>query len=295
MAESVQDQWPRIVFYCADTYVNTYDMKFHTHTNTEIFYCKTGMFTFSYTEKSGETVNTTLAAGEFAVISGNVPHKMAMPAATSSTCLVIEYILQPVTNKSRYSLKQLYADRACMRDVMCAEVTKLFDNGNILNLILMLQTELERVGMDAASDLYLNALLVSLLYNVADCYEETLPKNPVYKYVRDAVKIINSEYRNEIDLEELCQRVGISQIYLRKLFNAALGMSTAKYINDLRIRKAQELLRSTGWTVKRIAEQTGFKTTQNFAKLFKKHTGVTPMYYKKYTDTNRWARTKATD
>ena len=54
-----------------------------------------------------------------------------------------------------------------------------------------------------------------------------------------------------------------------------------KYLTGLRMNRAEELLRSTDWPVKRISEECGFNDPFYFIKAFKKFAGQTPSTYRK--------------
>lgn len=77
----------------------------------------------------------------------------------------------------------------------------------------------------------------------------------------------------------IAKHLGISEIYLRKLFEAQQGTSPHRYILDMRIRKAKQLLRDTPFTVTAIAEECGFSGLYHFCRVFKQKTGVTPTQY----------------
>lgn len=78
---------------------------------------------------------------------------------------------------------------------------------------------------------------------------------------------------------DLAKQIGISEVYLRKLFLKEWGISPRQYILDLRIRKAKQLLSNTPFTVTAIAEECGFASLYHFCRTFRDRTGVTPLEY----------------
>lgn len=58
-------------------------------------------------------------------------------------------------------------------------------------------------------------------------------------------------------------------------------MTLADTIQQVRVRKACELLRSTRLSVQEIAEQVGYQDVTYFIRMFKKHEQVTPLKYRK--------------
>ena len=78
---------------------------------------------------------------------------------------------------------------------------------------------------------------------------------------------------------QLAKLIGISEVYLRKLFQSHYHTTPRQYILELRIRKAKQLLVDTPFTVATIAEECGFSSVYHFCRSFKQHTGQTPTQY----------------
>ncbi len=57
-------------------------------------------------------------------------------------------------------------------------------------------------------------------------------------------------------------------------------MSPVKYITQLRVEKAKELLITNRYKVSEIAEMCGFENVYYFSNVFKKQVGVSPKTYK---------------
>ena len=57
-------------------------------------------------------------------------------------------------------------------------------------------------------------------------------------------------------------------------------MSLSEYVTGLRIKKAQELLRTSDMTVAEIAGAAGFSGAKYFREIFKKQTGLSPRQYR---------------
>ncbi len=97
----------------------------------------------------------------------------------------------------------------------------------------------------------------------------------------DSVILFIAENLQNPDLSnsELAKQIGISEVYLRKLFLSYYNTTPKHYILDLRIRKAKQMLRDTPFTVTAIAEQCGFSSVYHFCRMFKHRTGLTPTQY----------------
>ena len=78
---------------------------------------------------------------------------------------------------------------------------------------------------------------------------------------------------------ELAKCLGISEVYLRKQFQAHYRVTPKQYILDIRIRKAKQMLVDTPFTVTAIAEECGFSSVYHFCRSFRQRTGKTPTQY----------------
>jgi len=104
------------------------------------------------------------------------------------------------------------------------------------------------------------------------------------KDVEQIILHINSYYENPLKIEDLCKTFSMNRTTLSDKFKKSLGMTVGQYINKVRIQMACKLLSETYLSVLEIMHNTGFSTTANFNKSFKKQTGQTP---RDYRDTNR--------
>ncbi len=100
--------------------------------------------------------------------------------------------------------------------------------------------------------------------------------------IRPALDIIAENYSSgELSIPELSKNCGVSEVYFRSIFRSVFGISPIKYINDLKISRAKELLASEMYTVASVAEMSGFCDNSYFSREFKKAVGVSPSKYKK--------------
>ena len=73
----------------------------------------------------------------------------------------------------------------------------------------------------------------------------------------------------------------MSETYFRRIFLRNFGISPIKYINNLKIDRAKDLITSGYYSISEAAEASGFHDNAYFTRKFKEATGVTPLEYKK--------------
>ncbi len=103
------------------------------------------------------------------------------------------------------------------------------------------------------------------------------------KYYLDAVTYIQENYWKNINVTEVADAIGISYVYLNKVFKAhhEKEEKLIDYLNRIRIQKAAELLQQTDETLAVIAQKVGYNNAQSFSRFFKKYKGLTPGEWKR--------------
>ena len=112
--------------------------------------------------------------------------------------------------------------------------------------------------------------------------ERYSPQKQTYDKLAPALEYINENYtRGAIPLSQLASLVGVSEVYLRRLFQSAFSVSPAVYMRNLRIKYAKELIRSGEYSVTDIAMLSGFGDTSYFSREFKRAVGLSPSEYER--------------
>jgi two-component system response regulator YesN len=101
-----------------------------------------------------------------------------------------------------------------------------------------------------------------------------------YHKIQQAVRFINDNYRTDIRLDPVAGEAGMSPSHFSRVFKKVMGLSYQEYLNNRRITKAKNLLRTSPQSVTEIAISLGFSDPTGFGRTFKKLTGQTPSAYR---------------
>lgn len=97
--------------------------------------------------------------------------------------------------------------------------------------------------------------------------------NPV---VKQALRIIQKQYDENLTLKILAQSCNINSSYLGQLFYKEVGESFSEFLNKVRNERAKELILTTDMKISDIAEKIGYRDTSYFYRKFKKYHGICP-------------------
>jgi len=95
-----------------------------------------------------------------------------------------------------------------------------------------------------------------------------------------ALEYIEKYYTEKISAENLSIEVGLSKEKLQAGLQYCTYQTLHKYIRQVRLEKAKQLLVNTNDPVKAVADAAGFVNESHFCKVFKKMHLVSPVQYR---------------
>ncbi|MBI9012864.1 MAG: helix-turn-helix transcriptional regulator [Clostridiales bacterium] len=101
--------------------------------------------------------------------------------------------------------------------------------------------------------------------------------------VNKILHYLHLHIENYYTLEELTQELNLSQSYASKIFKEHMKTSIMKYGKELKIKRAQSLLRKSD-SITEIGEKLGFYDQAHFSRTFKSFTGTSPQKYRTTID-----------
>ena len=119
--------------------------------------------------------------------------------------------------------------------------------------------------------------LSALFYSILEEIEIQTKQNEASPKLQEALDFIQKNFSlPEINIETVAEHIGVSTVYLRRLFNKNLNITPIKYLNKLRIEYATELLKTGYYSIEEVATLSGFNDAKYFSLLYKKSVGCPP-------------------
>lgn len=91
---------------------------------------------------------------------------------------------------------------------------------------------------------------------------------------------IANNLERELSLTQLANLVYFNPSYLSRIFKNYTGVNLIRYITNMRIAKAKELLTNSNMKINSIAAAVGFDSQSYFNQAFRKSTGLSPSEYR---------------
>ena len=223
--------------------------------------------------------------GELIFLNQYITHEIE---ASSENDIVINFIIRPEffdyiitllddeNSISKFLLTTLYTDY----DEGEYLYFKVSERKDIQDLVERIITELYTPSImnKATIKLLVGLLLVELIKNSQDIeiysvdnYEKVL--------IIQSLKYID-EFYNRATLFELSQKLKQPDYKLSKLIKKHTGMTYKELLQERKLSKAVELIRSTNYSIVEIIELIGYENPTYFYKIFKNKFGMTPREYK---------------
>ena len=198
-------------------------------------------------------------------------------------------------------------------DVMMPEMDgitllkKIKDNPNISQLPVIMLTSKAEVehkleGLKSGADAYiakpfsmeeLHIQIDNLIDNVrrlrgkfsGAAQQEERVENIEVKGNNDALmerimRSVNANMKNpDFNVDTLASDVGISRAQLHRKMKEITGISSGKFLRNLRMEQAARLLREGKVNITQVADSVGYNDQAHFSTAFKSHFGMTPTEY----------------
>ena len=126
------------------------------------------------------------------------------------------------------------------------------------------------------SEMYLQRMLAGIFNELTKAADVTYS---------NLIQYINDHFTDPMfSMNEVAEHLGVSIYTASRMLKTLTGINFRKYLNDMRIEYARDLLLSTDLSVNDIAAQAGFTSPSYFISIFKKDENTTPSNFRKQHD-----------
>jgi AraC-like DNA-binding protein len=106
------------------------------------------------------------------------------------------------------------------------------------------------------------------------------PASHAAQLVQVMLDYTRQHYCRPMALRDVAAHLGLNANYLSDLFHKTTGMTFHHYLDDLRLEKAEELLRDPRARVCEVARAVGYASPNHFRNMFKAHKSLTPSVWR---------------
>ncbi len=230
----------------------------HWHENIELLYCVSGAG-----EAMVESRPVPMRQGCLTVINSSRVHYTRLTEEPFGYyCLIVD--------SGFLEQMELYVEERELDEfVQSAEISARFER-------IIREMEEKRDYFEATVKGEVGALMAYLLRN----HSRPGSSGGYSDMVKVALRYLKKHYPEPVGLDEVAEATGFSRYYFCRKFKSVTGYTVNGYLQFLRCREAERLLREERYSVSEAASACGFDDVSYFTKVFKKQTGFLPSQVK---------------
>lgn len=234
-----------------------------------LIYCVKGR---GYFELDG--VRYTVLENQFFILPAEVPHKYW---ADEENPWSIYW-----THFKGDRAAAIYEQLKGVHEISLGEHSRLSDRISFFDELLNIMESETKESAVTYVNMSVNHLFSTFLF--VDEYRKakySTQKASNTSFISSATHYMNENIEAQLSLGDMASYFGYSKSYFYRLFYKETGYAPVSYFQNLKIKRAAELMANTNMKVNQIALKLGFDDPYYFSRLFKKVTGVAPSFYKK--------------
>lgn len=178
-----------------------------------------------------------------------------------------------------------------MNLIQCYEkegINLLQTQQSVLKLLWLASRALSEIGVETVTPVYsfqnqdyrqlrfeTEHLVDQMMRSYVSFYDQ-LEADVIYQIKKYIIK----HSQEDISLDVLGKQVGLSPVYISKMFKEKLGVNYIDFLTECRIEKAKKLMGNPDKSIKEIAFEVGYHEPNYFSKVFKKIANVSPKEYR---------------
>jgi AraC family transcriptional regulator len=167
-----------------------------------------------------------------------------------------------------------------IKDLSLAEYRGISDK-----TVYDLATEMCRATEQPPAKIYLQSLAISLSIHLGTQYQASgtsiyAPRGKLSSLqLQRVLEYCNASLHEDFGVDDLAAQVHLSAFHFSRLFKNTLSLAPHQFVLQLKIERAQQLIKRKTGSLSQIAYQLGFTDPAHFSNTFKKVTGLSPTQY----------------
>lgn len=159
--------------------------------------------------------------------------------------------------------------------------------GFFQNILLYLEKNGLPVHVELDETVKTSDDLYHTILNKVIFIKDTLKNNPVeVEFTEQVIKILNyisQHYQQDISLDDIADSVGLNPKYICTFLKKHTGFSYLTWLHKERIRVAKDLLSQNKLTIEQIANNVGYNSSPQLARVFRKYENMSPSDYRDHS------------
>ena len=124
-----------------------------------------------------------------------------------------------------------------------------------------------------------SSLVIELVAEILASERRAAQSSHSEQLVAKAKFLMQEHIDGEINLNAICEDLGVSTSHLNEVFKSYTAMTPYQYFISIKIHRAKDLLERGDLAIKEVAFQLGFADEYYFSRLFKNKTGLSPSHW----------------
>ena len=120
------------------------------------------------------------------------------------------------------------------------------------------------------------ALFLLILFRLFEIFIYSVNSSNTDFRIKKIIRHIEKHYSEKLSVRKMAAILGLHPVYFGTLFKQETGMSMRRYLTQIRIKNAENMLRNGDYKVTEIAERCGYNDIFHFYKMFKQIYGFSP-------------------
>ena len=100
------------------------------------------------------------------------------------------------------------------------------------------------------------------------------------KFLEKAVRITEKNIDDpDLNIDKFVSQMGVSRMQLYRKINALTNMTVKEFVNDIRLKRAEQIFSEKNISISEVAYSVGFNDLSYFGKCFKRKYEMSPSEY----------------